>query len=391
MFKKVIAGVLSVLLIVLPVLIVGCDSKDDDIFDDPGSENMFTGGSGHSNPGQGSGDSDDDFVIEFFHSMDINANGFWEGVRALDYVDNIINIMASLPHNVQRVLDIEVQNEINNLVARIPPDLINYEKIYDRAVEAGDRVNIDYVGSIDGVEFTGGSTGGMGADVTAGSMQYIDDFLFQIIGHMPGDTVNVEVTFPEDYGNADLEGKDALFVTVINYIIAAPELNDTFVYNNFYEYYGWENVADMENEIREDIQIGDIRKFISTVPVRTIPDVIINYYQQSMLSNLYEGAMYYGMDFEDFLFSYAGISSVEELMIENHDNIVEMATLTLIVQAIAESENITVSVAEMEKFFLRIFDEEDIPGLKDEFGLPFLMQYVLGQNVFIHIVESYFK
>ena len=83
-------------------------------------------------------------------------------------------------------------------------------------IENGDTVNIDYVGTVDGVEFDGGSTNGAGADLTIGSGRYIDDFEEQLIGSHPGDTVEVNVTFPEDYGNEELNGRDAVFEVVIN-------------------------------------------------------------------------------------------------------------------------------------------------------------------------------
>lgn len=83
-------------------------------------------------------------------------------------------------------------------------------------VENGDTVNIDYVGSIDGVEFAGGNTQGAGADLVIGSGSYIDDFEEQLIGAHPGDEVDVNVTFPENYGNEELKGKDALFKVVVN-------------------------------------------------------------------------------------------------------------------------------------------------------------------------------
>lgn len=74
-------------------------------------------------------------------------------------------------------------------------------------VESGDTVNIDYVGTVDGVEFEGGSTDGAGTDLVIGSGSYIDGFEDQLIGAHPGDTVEVNVTFPEDYGVEDLNGK----------------------------------------------------------------------------------------------------------------------------------------------------------------------------------------
>lgn len=83
-------------------------------------------------------------------------------------------------------------------------------------VEDGDTVNIDYVGSVDGVEFDGGSTNGQGTDLTIGSGLYIDDFEEQLIGSHPGDTVEVNVTFPDDYSSEDLQGQDALFEVTIN-------------------------------------------------------------------------------------------------------------------------------------------------------------------------------
>lgn len=84
-------------------------------------------------------------------------------------------------------------------------------------VEDGDTVNIDYVGSVDGVEFEGGSTRGQGTDLVIGSGSYIDDFEEQLIGAHPGDEVDVYATFPDPYNNnPDLSGKEALFEVTIN-------------------------------------------------------------------------------------------------------------------------------------------------------------------------------
>lgn len=84
------------------------------------------------------------------------------------------------------------------------------------AVADGDKVNIDYVGTVDGVEFDGGNTNGYGTDLVIGSGSYIDDFEEQLIGANVGDTVEVVVTFPEDYGVEELNGKEAVFTTTIN-------------------------------------------------------------------------------------------------------------------------------------------------------------------------------
>ena len=95
-------------------------------------------------------------------------------------------------------------------------DTSSYSTDTSLTVEDGDTVNIDYVGTIDGVEFDGGSTGGAGTDLVIGSGNYIDVFEDQLIGSHPGDTVEVNVTFPDDYGNEELNGKDAVFTVTIN-------------------------------------------------------------------------------------------------------------------------------------------------------------------------------
>lgn len=83
-------------------------------------------------------------------------------------------------------------------------------------VKDGDTVNIDYVGKIDGTAFDGGSTDGQGTDLVIGSGSYIDDFEDQLVGAHPGDEVEVTVTFPDDYGAADLAGKEAVFDVTVN-------------------------------------------------------------------------------------------------------------------------------------------------------------------------------
>ena len=90
-----------------------------------------------------------------------------------------------------------------------------YDTDTSRVVADGDTVNIDYTGYVDDVAFDGGSTNGAGTSLTIGSGLYIDDFEEQLIGHNVGETVTVNVTFPEGYSE-ELGGKDARFEVTIN-------------------------------------------------------------------------------------------------------------------------------------------------------------------------------
>ena len=114
-------------------------------------------------------------------------------------------------------VDEKVERERNNLA-----ELIIKEDI----AELGDTVVIDFVGSVDGVEFDGGK--GDNFSLELGSGQFIPGFEDQLVGAKAGETVEVNVTFPENYQAEDLAGKDAKFVTTIHEVKAkeVPALDD---------------------------------------------------------------------------------------------------------------------------------------------------------------------
>ena len=103
---------------------------------------------------------------------------------------------------------------------------VSVEVSKEGAAENGDTVVIDFVGSVDGVEFDGGK--GENHSLELGSGQFIPGFEDQLVGSKAGDEVEVKVTFPEDYQATDLAGKDAVFVTKVNEVKAkeVPALDD---------------------------------------------------------------------------------------------------------------------------------------------------------------------
>jgi len=329
----------------------------------------------------------------FSLSEGIADNGFWKGIKALDYVE-IFNYKAlPVPSEVYNLSDEGLQLQINKILA----DYSSYEQVLDRAVAAGDMVNIDYVGSIDGVEFEGGSTRGLGTDVVAGGKDYIDDFLDQIIGHKPGETVNVEVTFPNNYHVEDLMGKDALFITKINYISEYPKLTDKFVLDNLSNIYGWTTADELKDGLRSefhDIAIQNaipeyIFNYLSyEVPVKSVPDQLIRYQEQVMMSNVKEYADYYNMGLDEFLMMSEGISGVEELIQINRDKNLAMATNSLVLQAVAEDAGFSVSEEDLKKYFTEFVGTSDYSEFEMLYGLPYLKQFVLHKKVHDYILEN---
>ena len=97
-------------------------------------------------------------------------------------------------------------------------------KVEDGSVMDRDVVNIDFTGYYNGVAFDGGTSQGYNLKIGSGS--FIDDFEEQLIGAMPGEKIDVNVTFPEAYSNEELAGKDATFKVTVNYITRMGELND---------------------------------------------------------------------------------------------------------------------------------------------------------------------
>lgn len=130
----------------------------------------------------------------------------------------------------------------------------------------GDEVNIDFVGTVDGVEFEGGNSGGAGYDLTIGSGSFVDDFEQQLIGHKPGEEVSVEVTFPEDYAE-ELAGKDAVFAVTVNGIKVTPELTDAFVAENLVDAEEVSTAADYRAKVEDDIYRQHLQEYLKTYVV----------------------------------------------------------------------------------------------------------------------------
>jgi len=327
----------------------------------------------------------------FSLSDGIDENGYWTDIRALDYIELFDYQGMVIPNEIHQMSYDEIQAEIAYILA----DYTSTEHVTDRAVVDGDTVNIDYVGSVDGVEFDGGSTGGAGTDVTAGSTDYIDDFLIQIIGHTPEETINVEVTFPDDYHESSLQGKDAVFVTTINYIVdtVSPELTDEFVTTSLYDYYGWTSIAEMEEEIQNNFRSSMLEEYIMDyltheVTVSSIPEKIADY-QTNSLKQYYQGyADEYEMDLDTFLSSYVGVSSMDELLESSQEDNYNNSRYSLAIQAIAEDAGITADIEDVVHFFTEHMGTSDYSTYEEQYGLPYLIQVALQHKIVEFIIEN---
>lgn len=180
----------------------------------------------------------------------------------------------------------------------------------DREAGEGDFVNIDYVGSVDGVEFEGGTAEGY--DLQLGSGTFIEGFEEQLLEAKAGDEVLVEVTFPTEYGNEDLAGQEAEFAVVVNEVkeLAIPELTDEFVTTVSYES---TTVEEYMEEVRymltmdaESARIEGMKSavwtvFIDNAVVDTYPEKEIAAIKEKIEASVAAQADQYGMGLEDFV------------------------------------------------------------------------------------------
>lgn len=196
----------------------------------------------------------------------------------------------------------EVEAATEEVDEEIQSTLESYKELStDEQLEIadGDEVNIDYVGTVDGIEFEGGNSGGEGYDLTIGSGSFVDDFEQQLIGHKPGEEVTVEVTFPDDY-NEEMAGKDAVFAVTINGIMVTPELTDAFVAENLADTENVSTAAEYRAKVENDFYQEHLQEYLTSYVLEnsTVNTYPRNYVKatKSILKNSDNNS---GMEMED--------------------------------------------------------------------------------------------
>ncbi|MBR5337007.1 MAG: trigger factor [Lachnospiraceae bacterium] len=226
--------------------------------------------------------------------------------------------------------------------------------IDDRAVKDGDIVNIDYEGSIDGVPFQGGKA--QGHDLTIGSHSFIDTFEDQLIGKNIGDSVDVNVTFPEEYHAPELAGKPALFKVKINSIQCKelPDLDDDFAqdvseFDTFKEYK--EDVRKkLDEQAAKDAKFIKSREAVAAAAENSevdIPEPMIETQVTYLIDNFSRRLQSQGLSLQRYM-QYTGVDEAgmrEQMQPEAVKNIRSRLTL----EAIVAAENIEVSDEQFEE------------------------------------------
>ncbi len=331
------------------------------------------------------------YLADFSFSDAYDENGYLKGVTALDYVTLPDTESFTLSDDATTVSDSDIDDYISNNI------LSNYKttnEITNRAAENGDTVNIDFAGSIDGVAFDGGT--GSDYDLTLGSGTFIDSFEDQIVGHMPGETFDVNVTFPDDYQATNLAGKDAVFATTLNYINedVTPDLTDDWVSSNLAESMGMNNVAELKTFVSNSLLFSQEANELygqlydaAEVNTDTLPEDVQQYFTNTVLYQPYLYAQMRGVSLETML-SQAGYSSVDEYLENSESSKQSMIKQILIMQALAEKNNIVCDTDILNAEFSRYFGSTDMTSYVNAYGENYVKTNILHDIVMQNQIDN---
>ena len=331
----------------LALSLAACDSKADSAASSTASSSSL-------------GSASDYDYQNFSYSDGLDENGYWEGIRALDYVTLPEDFASvSLKRSDVEPTSEEVEEQVNNLLSQYSTT----EEVTDRAAADGDTVNIDYVGSVDGVEFTGGTA--TGYSLTLGSGTFIDGFEEQVVGHKPGETFDVNVTFPDGYNDSTdaqgntvvLSGKKAVFSVTLNYISeeVLPDLTDDWVDSNFGTSNGLHTVESLRAYFQNQLYTSNLNSevmdyLLANSTFKSIPQQIMDYQVNQCLNYYSTLAGYYGYDLDTLVQNMMGYESTDAMLDSLKDSLTDYSKEALIYQAVAESLDITPTQEQLDTY-----------------------------------------
>lgn len=248
------------------------------------------------------------------------------------------------------VTDEEVDAEIKKLQEQ-QAELVLKE---DQPAAEGDTVVIDFEGKVDGVAFDGGK--GENYSLELGSNTFIPGFEDQLVGHKAGETVEVNVTFPEEYHAEDLKGKDAVFETTIHEVKTKelPELDDEFAKDVDEEVDTLVELkaktrerleAQKQNAAKEAIQEEVIDKAVENAEIGDIPGAMIEEDVHRQMDQYLAGLQQQGIS-ADMYYKLTG-SSEEDLHKQFESGAQKRVKTNLVLEAIVAAEDIKASEEEI--------------------------------------------
>lgn len=222
-----------------------------------------------------------------------------------------------------------------------------------KVAELGDIVVIDFIGSVDGVEFDGGKAEGY--ELELGSHSFVDTFEDQLVGHKAGEHVTVSVTFPDNYGAKALAGKVAKFECDVRSVNTKhiPDIDDELARHVA----GVDTLDEWKKQIEEQVrhelehknqsakEDAILAQIVDNSEV-DLPAEVVDEQLDVVMRDLSQRLAYQGMRLEDYA-TYIG-STVEALRAERRDDAERIAKTKQVLEALVRAEDLIVSDIELD-------------------------------------------
>jgi len=282
------------------------------------------------------------------------------------------------------MVEAEIQKEREKIASTV--------EVTGRAVADGDKVNLDYSGSVDGVKFDGGTAENQ--ELTIGSGMFIPGFEEQMVGMNVGEEKDITVTFPEQYHSEELAGKEAVFHVKVNAIeeTVLPEADDEFA-KDVSEF---DTIAELRADKRKKLEEAAelraknqrenelIEKACENAAV-VIPEAMIERQMDHILNDIRYRLSMQGISLEDYC-KYTG-NSIEDMRKEMREDAAKRVKSQLVLEAIGKAEAVEAAAEEIEEklneYAAQFGDKAESfkTGLTDEDKLYFADQIVLDKTI----------
>lgn len=266
--------------------------------------------------------------------------------------------------------------------------------VTDRAVEVGDTVSIDYVGTKDGVAFDGGTA--TGQMLTIGSGRFIDGFEDGLIGVKPGETVDLNLTFPEDYFSTDLAGAKVVFNVTVNFIMPAEKqdevveamgMEDVHTVEELYEFGEYYLNAYAEQTYLSNVQYEIINTFMQGCTFEEFPKALVEKYAEMTRENIELTAANAGTDADSYTNAYYGMS-VDDYVATYAERVTEQYVAF---QAVANKENLNITDEELDTTLLETAQQYGFTTIEEFIGetpKEQYREYLMYDKVLQFLVEN---
>lgn len=321
--------------------------------------------------------------------------------KYVDLMDDYMNLSIELDSDYS-VSDEDVQTYIESYIL---PSYPSYTLTDKTAVEDGDVANIDYVGTVDGEEFDGGSA--TGYNLTIGSGNFIDGFEDGLIGAEVGSTKELNLTFPDDYTNTDLAGKAVVFTVTVNGIYTAntltsfDEVTDDYVADALGSY-GISTVDDLTAEIKSTLESQNESSKTSDTQTKvletlvdgcevTLPDGLLDERVERVMSQIETSAESYDMESEDYVSQYYGYDDMDEFKEYVSETLEEQLVQELILEAIVQDQKATITVGDVNDFvnsYVSYYGYDSKDEFYEAYGGKEMVQLSIAENKMLSEVAS---